>query len=53
MAVYKRVMLKLSGEALKSGADLFDFDLNDEEMNYIDSLNRRERSYADPDNFNF
>ena len=26
MAVYKRVMLKLSGEALKSGADLFDFD---------------------------
>ena len=26
MAVYKRVMLKLSGEALKSGSDLFDFD---------------------------
>lgn len=26
MAVYKRVLLKLSGEALKSGADLFDFD---------------------------
>ena len=26
MAVYKRVMLKLSGEALKSGTDLFDFD---------------------------
>ena len=26
MAVYKRVMLKLSGEALKSGEDIFDFD---------------------------
>lgn len=26
MAVYRRVMLKLSGEALKSGNDLFDFD---------------------------
>lgn len=25
MAVYKRVLLKLSGEALKSGTDLFDF----------------------------
>ena len=26
MAVYKRILLKLSGEALKSGSDLFDFD---------------------------
>ena len=26
MAVYHRVLLKLSGEALKSGSDLFDFD---------------------------
>lgn len=26
MAAYKRVLLKLSGEALKSGEDLFDFD---------------------------
>mgnify|MGYP000765277515 CR=1 FL=1 len=26
MAVYKRVLLKLSGEALKTGSDLFDFD---------------------------
>ena len=26
MAVYKRILLKLSGEALKSGNDLFDFD---------------------------
>ena len=30
MAVYKRILLKLSGEALKSGSDLFDFDkIND------------------------
>lgn len=26
MAIYRRVMLKLSGEALKSGHDIFDFD---------------------------
>lgn len=26
MAVYRRVLLKLSGEALKTGADIFDFD---------------------------
>ena len=26
MAVYHRVLLKLSGEALKSDKDLFDFD---------------------------
>ncbi len=26
MAVYQRVLLKLSGEALKTGADIFDFD---------------------------
>ena len=26
MAVYKRVLLKLSGEALKTGSDLFDFE---------------------------
>ena len=26
MAAYKRIILKLSGEALKSGNDLFDFD---------------------------
>ena len=26
MSVYKRVLLKLSGEALKTGSDLFDFD---------------------------
>ena len=25
MAAYKRVIFKLSGEALKSGSDLFDF----------------------------
>ena len=29
MAKYKRVLLKLSGEALKSGSDLFDFSLVD------------------------
>ena len=40
-------------ERIIANADLFDFELSEEEMNYIDSLNRMERSYADPDNFNF
>lgn len=40
-------------ERIISNADLFDFDLSFEEIKYIDSLNRHERSYADPDNFNF
>ena len=39
MAVYKRVLLKLSGEALKSGNDLFDFD----KVNQVASVIRRMR----------
>ena len=35
MASYKRVLLKLSGEALKSGNDLFDFSLVDEMADII------------------
>ena len=34
MAVYHRILLKLSGEALKSGNDLFDFG----KINNIDEL---------------
>ena len=37
MAVYKRILLKLSGEALKSGNDLFDFD----KVNGVASVIRR------------
>ena len=37
MAVYKRILLKLSGEALKSGKDLFDFD----KVNEVASIIRR------------
>ena len=37
MAVYHRVLLKLSGEALKSGSDLFDFD----KVNQVASIIRR------------
>lgn len=40
-------------ERIIANADLFDFVLSDEEIAYIRSLNRMERSYADPDNFNF
>ena len=37
MAVYHRILLKLSGEALKSGSDLFDF----EKVNEVASIVRR------------
>ena len=37
MAVYKRILLKLSGEALKSGNDLFDFD----KVNQVASIIRK------------
>ena len=37
MAVYKRILLKLSGEALKSGTYLFDFD----KVNEIAAVIRR------------
>ena len=37
MAVYRRILLKLSGEALKSGNDLFDFD----KVNQIAAVIRR------------
>jgi methylglyoxal/glyoxal reductase len=36
-----------------SNADIFDFNLRDEEIKMIDSLDRHERIGADPDNFNF
>ena len=37
MAVYRRILLKLSGEALKSDRDLFDFD----KVNQVASIIRR------------
>ena len=37
MAVYRRVLLKLSGEALKSDKDLFDFD----KVNQVAGIIRR------------
>ena len=40
MAVYHRIMLKLSGEALRSDRDLFDF----EKMNRIADVIRRRRN---------
>ncbi|MFD2564560.1 aldo/keto reductase [Aquimarina rubra] len=36
-----------------SNADLFDFELSKEDVNYIDSLDKNERTGPDPDNFNF
>lgn len=38
---------------IQENADIFDFELNAEEMNLIASLNRNRRLGPDPDNFNF
>ncbi len=40
-------------QRIRSNADIFDFELTDEEMNSIDALNRNERCGQSPDNFNF
>ncbi|MDQ0361464.1 aldo/keto reductase [Breznakia pachnodae] len=40
-------------ERIIDNANLFDFTLTAEELIFIDSLNKNERSYADPDNFDF
>ncbi len=40
-------------ERIRSNADIFDFELTDEEMARIDSLNRNERCGTNPDNFRF
>lgn len=34
-------------------ADIFDFELSEEDINAIDSMNRNHRNGPDPDNFNF
>jgi methylglyoxal/glyoxal reductase len=38
---------------IKENADIFDFELTTEEMAQIDTINRNERTGADPDNFDF
>ncbi len=40
-------------ERLRENADIFDFELNNEEMKQINLLNKNERYGADPDNFDF
>lgn len=38
---------------IKSNADIFDFELSEEDINFLDSLENGQRSGPDPDNFNF
>lgn len=38
---------------IRSNADIFDFEISTEDMNYLDSLHKGERSGPDPDNFSF
>ncbi len=40
-------------ERIKSNADLFDFELTKEDVAYIDSLDKNQRTGPDPNNFNF
>jgi len=40
-------------ERIAANADVFDFELSQEDMKNIDSLNLNQRTGADPDNFNF
>ncbi|GAA4279288.1 aldo/keto reductase [Aquimarina mytili] len=40
-------------ERIISNADLFDFNISDEDINYIDALDKNHRNGPDPDNFNF
>ncbi|MDO6809212.1 aldo/keto reductase [Zobellia galactanivorans] len=38
---------------IKSNADIFDFELTHSDINYLDSLDKGERTGPDPDNFDF
>jgi len=40
-------------ERIRENANIFDFELSDEDMARIDALNQNSRFGADPDNFNF
>ncbi|QCX01814.1 aldo/keto reductase [Aggregatimonas sangjinii] len=40
-------------ERIRSNADIFDFELADTDIKYLDSLDRGERTGPDPDNFDF
>jgi len=40
-------------ERIQSNADLFDFELSQEDMDRIDALDQNKRTGPDPDNFNF
>tara|TARA_R110002074_G_scaffold149035_9_gene301406 strand:- start:11819 stop:12664 length:846 start_codon:yes stop_codon:yes gene_type:complete len=40
-------------DRIRSNANIFDFELSEEDINYLNSLENGQRSGPDPDNFNF
>ena len=40
-------------DRITSNANIFDFELSEEDINYLNSLENGQRSGPDPDNFNF
>lgn len=40
-------------DRIKANSEIFDFSLTEEDVNFLDGLDREERSGADPDNFSF
>ena len=40
-------------DRIKSNADIFDFELSEADISYLDSLDKGERTGPDPDNFDF
>jgi diketogulonate reductase-like aldo/keto reductase len=40
-------------DRIRSNADIFDFELSKEDMDFLDGLGNRQRSGPDSNNFNF
>ncbi|WP_270594124.1 hypothetical protein [Faecalibacillus faecis] len=56
MVITKRIVIlpkSVQEERIIENIDLFDFELNEEDMDLINQLNQHKRTGPDPDNFGF